>query len=396
MSRRGGKKKRPSLPPISPGVGHDSDGFGSEDGSSAHAVSSELSAGGFGFGPAGERGGGDSAALEVFCVKAKEIEGWDLTDCKRIKSLHEHEGRWVDVVKVKGSDRQLVRKTVQLGRSTSTLSQGESYLKTVKNELELLQKLDSPLIVHHFGSILTESNEVQIFMEEMDAGSLDNLLPRVGRMTEPMIARVCLKVSEGLHYLWTEHRAIHRDIKPGNILVNTHGEIKLCDFGTSRILDAPGQNGVTFIGTMNYMSPERLEGNRHAITGDVFSLGLMLMELASGYPRIPMDRDKYPHPELAEMRKKSTPGFKIRPKYEHKRIAPFDVMKEISQQEITFPAVAEGGFTRGFVDLTIRMLTKKPEERVPLADIVGNPWCKSGASQEEFEEYVKWSLTDPD
>ena len=103
-----------------------------------------------------------------------------------------------------------------------------------------------------------------------------------GRCDNTQHSRVCLKVSEGLHYLWTEHRAIHRDIKPGNILVNTHGEIKLCDFGTSRILDAPGQNGVTFIGTMNYMSPERLEGNRHAITGDVFSLGLMLMELASG------------------------------------------------------------------------------------------------------------------
>lgn len=64
--------------------------------------------------------------------------------------------------------------------------------------------------------------------------------------------------------------------------MNTEGDIKLCDFGTSRILEGPSANGVTFIGTMNYMSPERLEGNVHAVAGDVFSLGLTLMELATG------------------------------------------------------------------------------------------------------------------
>lgn len=106
----------------------------------------------------------------------------------------------------------------------------------------------------------------------------------VGGCHSPLFiySRVCLKVSQGLDYLWREHRAIHRDIKPGNVLINTDGDIKLCDFGTSRILEGPNARGLTFIGTMHYMSPERLEGNRHAVAGDVFSLGLMLMELATG------------------------------------------------------------------------------------------------------------------
>eukprot|EP00035_Acanthoeca_spectabilis_P004024 m.98005 g.98005 ORF g.98005 m.98005 type:complete len:390 (-) comp12412_c0_seq3:1785-2954(-) len=388
MSRVRGRKKRPSLPPITPSVSPDDEFLGFEEPGAGPAEMTREAI--------DTTTSGDSTALRVFCVEAKAVAGLDLTDCTRLKALHEHEGRWVDLVRVKGSAAPLIRKTVQLGKCTSSsIPQDAGYWKTVKNELELLQKFNSPLIVHHFGSILTDSNEAQIFMEEMDAGSLDKVLPRVGRMPELLIARICTKVAQGLDYLWTEHRAIHRDIKPGNILMNTEGDIKLCDFGTSRILEGPSANGVTFIGTMNYMSPERLEGNVHAVAGDVFSLGLTLMELATGYPRIPMDQEKYPHPPLAIMREKGVPGFQIRPKFELKRIAPFDVMKEISSQEIPFPAVDEGGFSRGMVDLAVRMLEKKPEDRVSLDSITRTAWCQLGASKEWCSAYVRWALSDP-
>lgn len=73
---------------------------------------------------------------------------------------------------------------------------------------------------------------------------------------------------------------MHRDIKPSNILVNSKGQIKLCDFGVSSELD----NSVadTFVGTGTYMAPERIQGSPYTVKSDVWSVGLSLMELAIG------------------------------------------------------------------------------------------------------------------
>ena len=73
---------------------------------------------------------------------------------------------------------------------------------------------------------------------------------------------------------------MHRDIKPSNVLVNSNGEIKLCDFGVSGEL----VNSVadTFVGTSTYMAPERIQGGKYSVRSDVWSLALTLMELAIG------------------------------------------------------------------------------------------------------------------
>ena len=55
----------------------------------------------------------------------------------------------------------------------------------------------------------------------------------------------------------------------------------------------------------------------------------------------------------------------------------------------------EAGFSKGLVELTISMIVKAPKERASLAVILAHAWTKSGASQEECAEYIKWSLTDP-
>lgn len=70
------------------------------------------------------------------------------------------------------------------------------------------------------------------------------------------------------------------DVKPSNILVNTLGEIKLCDFGVSGELSRSTM--FTFIGTRSYMSPERLQGGSYSVQSDIWSVGLSLVELALG------------------------------------------------------------------------------------------------------------------
>lgn len=86
-------------------------------------------------------------------------------------------------------------------------------------------------------------------------------------------------------YLHVIGRQIHRDIKPANILINSKGEVKLTDFGISKELEESNQFANTFVGTVTYMSPERIEGKRYNHLSDIWSFGMVILEMALGvYP----------------------------------------------------------------------------------------------------------------
>ncbi len=112
-----------------------------------------------------------------------------------------------------------------------------------------------------------------------------------------MLGKIAEAILGGLSYLYDAHRIMHRDIKPSNVLVNSRGEIKLCDFGVSGELVNSIAN--TFVGTSTYMAPERIQGAAYSVKSDVWSTGLTLMELAIG--KFPFDssdsssdRSEYP------------------------------------------------------------------------------------------------------
>ncbi|XP_044172468.1 dual specificity mitogen-activated protein kinase kinase 1-like [Acropora millepora] len=87
------------------------------------------------------------------------------------------------------------------------------------------------------------------------------------------------------------------NVKPSNILVNSCGEIKLCDFGVSgQLIDSMANS---FVGTRSYMLPERLQGANYSVLSDIWSFGLSLVEMAIG--RYPI-----PPPEENELEKKKS------------------------------------------------------------------------------------------
>ena len=123
---------------------------------------------------------------------------------------------------------------------------------------------------------------MNILLEFMDAGSLSHILKEVGKITEPLIGMITIQILEGLKYLHKTMKVAHRDIKPANILINKNGVVKIADFGVSGKMESTLDDMTSWVGTMTYMSPERLQGETYSSDTDLWSLGIILIECAIG------------------------------------------------------------------------------------------------------------------
>ncbi|XP_057303043.1 dual specificity mitogen-activated protein kinase kinase 5-like isoform X2 [Hydractinia symbiolongicarpus] len=150
----------------------------------------------------------------------------------------------------------------------------EEVQRQILSELDILFKCNSQFVIGFYGAFFIE-NKISICTEYMDGGSLDNY----GKIEQNVLGRIAVAVVKGLQYLW-HLKVIHRDVKPNNMLVNTQGHIKLCDFGVS--IQLVNSIAKTYVGTNAYMAPERILGDEYGIHSDVWSLGLSLVEMSTG------------------------------------------------------------------------------------------------------------------
>jgi len=170
----------------------------------------------------------------------------------------------------------------------------DSKFAAIIMELDVLHRCVSPFIVDFYGAFFQEG-AVYICMEFMDGGSIDKIYG--DGVPEGVLRKITLATTQGLKSLKDEHNIIHRDVKPTNILMNTKGHIKICDFGVSGNLVA--SIAKTNIGCQSYMAPERISsggiaqaganpgGGTYSVQSDIWSLGLTIIECALG---------RYPYP----------------------------------------------------------------------------------------------------
>lgn len=175
----------------------------------------------------------------------------------------------------------------------------EAKFAAIIMELDILHRCVSPYIIDFYGAFFQEG-AVYICIEFMDGGSVDKLYG--DGVPENVLRKIAYATTRGLRELKDVHNIIHRDVKPTNILVNTRGQVKICDFGVSGNLVA--SIAKTNIGCQSYMAPERISGGgvsqaganpgggTYSVQSDIWSLGLSIIECAMGrYPYPPETYD---------------------------------------------------------------------------------------------------------
>ena len=151
-----------------------------------------------------------------------------------------------------------------------------------KKEAQILLDLQSPYIVHLF-DYFTEGSYRYMVEELVDGAALDKLIQKQTSLP-PQIAMLFLQdACFALKYAHSKD-IVHRDIKPGNLLISKRGEIKLADFGIASDAEGDGitQTGVA-LGTPAYMPPEQFEDSSKVdCRADIYALGIMLYEMVTG------------------------------------------------------------------------------------------------------------------
>ncbi|MEU9158767.1 protein kinase [Streptomyces sp. NPDC048424] len=250
-------------------------------------------------------------------------------------------------------DRQVAIKTLH-----SDLGREQSFRERFRREAQAVAKLSHTNIVSVFD---TGEGEVTfggsgagdgavmpyIVMEYVEGQPLGSVLEADIRQYGAMPADKALKVTaDVLAALETSHEMglVHRDIKPGNVMVNKRGVVKVMDFGIARAM----QSGVTsmtqtgmVVGTPQYLSPEQALGRGVDARSDLYSVGIMLFQLLTG--RIPFDAD-----------------------------SPLAIAYAHVQEEPVAPSSVNRSLTPAMDALVARALKKNPNERFPTAAAMGD------------------------
>lgn len=159
-----------------------------------------------------------------------------------------------------------------------------AFVERFRREAQAAGGLNHPNIVgvYDWGRV---NNTYYIAMEYVDGRTLADILKQSGTLT-PL--QVCDVISEVAAALGSAHQngVIHRDVKPGNILVSATGQVKVADFGIARALGAGVEQGLTqtgaVMGTATYFSPEQAQGAPTDQRSDIYSLGIVMYEMLAG------------------------------------------------------------------------------------------------------------------
>ncbi|XP_052763623.1 serine/threonine-protein kinase 3-like isoform X2 [Mya arenaria] len=217
-------------------------------------------------------------------------------------------------------------------------------LQEIIKEISIMQQCDSPFIVKYYGSYF-KNTDLWIVMEYCGAGSVADIMKLRNKcLNEEEIATILFYTLKGLEYLHSK-RKIHRDIKAGNILLNTEGHAKLADFGVAGQLTDTMAKRNTVIGTPYWMAPEVIQEIGYDCVADIWSLGITALEMAEGKPPY---GDIHPMRAIFMIPTKPPPSFRNPDRW-----------------------------TPEFIDFVSKCLIKNPEQRSTAVELLEHEFIKN-------------------
>ena len=181
---------------------------------------------------------------------------------------------------------ELLGREVAIKVLSERFSRDKSFIERFRREAQAAANLNHPNIVslYDYGS---DHGTYFIVMEFIEGRTLGDLIRDEGPLMPERAAEIAADVAKGLERAHTSG-LVHRDIKPGNIMITNTGETKVTDFGIARALGSESEATMTqagmVIGTASYLSPEQAQGNPVDARSDVYSLGCVLFEMLTGGP----------------------------------------------------------------------------------------------------------------
>ena len=134
------------------------------------------------------------------------------------------------------------------------------------------------ITIHDLGE---HEGQPYLAMEYLDGEDLQRRLRRPEKMSLSRKLDLAIEICEGLEYAHSRG-VVHRDVKPANIFITERGTVKVLDFGLARLVTSQLTNTNMLMGTLNYMAPEQVRGERADHRSDIFSVGVVIYELLSG------------------------------------------------------------------------------------------------------------------
>ncbi|GME68769.1 unnamed protein product [[Candida] boidinii] len=227
-----------------------------------------------------------AAELEKRREKKKALERKFMSKLLQICSVEDPREKYVDLVKIGQGASGGVYTAYEVGNNHCVAIKQMELDRQPKKELilnEIIVMKDSrhKNIVNFIDSYLIKK-DLWVVMEYMEGGSLTDIVTH-SVMTERQMGVVCRETLEGLRFLHSKG-IIHRDIKSDNILLSINGEIKLTDFGFCAQINDYHTKRHTMVGTPYWMAPEVVAKQHYGPKVDIWSLGIMTIEMIEGEP----------------------------------------------------------------------------------------------------------------
>ncbi|KAJ9441948.1 Mitogen-activated protein kinase kinase 2 [Diplonema papillatum] len=181
------------------------------------------------------------------------------------------------------------RKTGEILAKKTVVLLDDNKMKEVMREVSALRKHDCQHLVRFYGVYFSrQEHSTNFLLEYMDVGSLQDVTRANEQfncsMDTSILALIMRQAVAGLKYIHHTLKMIHRDLKPGNLLLSSDGAVKVSDFGISRDLgDSSTNYAETYVGTLLFMAPEMTRvSRRYTNKIDIWALGISAIELATG------------------------------------------------------------------------------------------------------------------